>query len=275
MIIVLVLSIVILLVVILWFVFKRVNESPPDTSTPTYSKLMLGDTQHPFAEIERFTPTVSQQLEALPASQQQLSSFTAIFQHAPSLASSVLTGAKDTYVLRFAPDVVAKLNNGTLSLMSAAQGGLRSIAVDANGTIVSHGTLFKISNISSLAVSVFGILAIVSELQYKSQLNRRLINIEQGINEIKEHLKTQDTAILSGNLKQLKSLRIQLDEPKFYEAELSAGIVSLDTIDRECGQILEAYRHHMVRYATELDTLTLSDMFTSNFKDPSTVPLKY
>jgi Skp family chaperone for outer membrane proteins len=56
-----------------------------------------------------------------------------------------------------------------------------------------------------------------------------------------------------------------LDEGGLQEGDLLANLIGLDSIDRDCGRVLEAYRDHMERYKSELDGLKLAGWFTPNF----------
>lgn len=91
------------------------------------------------------------------------------------------------------------------------------------------------------------------------------MRVEKGIQDLKAHFESQDEAILGGSLKQLKSMKLLLEEGDLQEADAFASLIGLDAIDRDCGRVLDAYRGHMERYKSELDGLALSGVFNPDF----------
>lgn len=267
-----------LIFALIWSVLRHTrNSSPPqptqrtsepsDQHAPQYSKLVLGDVEHPSAVIEPFESLPESQLKPLSVSKRQLGQLQTIFRHAPGLAKSAVTATSNTYVLRFPPEVAEGIRNNSLKVMESAEGGLRGVAVDAQGKIVSHATLVSASRVrlAAVAAGIFNILAIATAQYYLPQINNRLVRVEQGIQDIKAHLTSQDRAILVDSLKQLNSMKRLLEEGNFQERDVSAALVNLDAIDRDCGRVLEAYREHMERYRSELDGLTLSGVINPDF----------
>lgn len=270
--------VVFLLLVLIWLTLRRTKGSslaPPTRKTPEpsnqratrYSRLVLGDVEHPSAVIEPFESLPGSQLKPLSVGKQQLGQLQAILRHAPSLAKSAATAASNTYVLRFPPEVAEGIRNNSFKVMESAEGGLRGVAVDARGEIVSHATLVPASNVrmAAIAAGVFQVLAVATAQYYLPQINRRLLKVEQGIRDIKAHLTSQDRAVLIDSIKQLQSMKRLLEAGRFEERDVLAGLIGLDTIDRDSGRVLEAYREHMERYRTELDGLALSGVFNPDF----------
>lgn len=269
---------IVLLLFAIWFIAHRTKSpspaqptqevsEPPDQRPTQYSQLVLGDVEHPLAVIEPFELPVGSRLESLPINKQKLAHLQAILRHAPSLAKSASAAASKTYVLRFPPEAARNIANGSWKIMESAKGGLHGIAIDAQGKVVAHGTLVPASGVSmaAAAAAVFQCLAIVTAQYYLPQINRRLSQIERGIQDIKAHLTAQDTAILVSSLKQLKSMKFSLEEGDFEERNLLTGLIGLDSIDGDCGRVLESYREHMKRYESEFDGLMLEAWFNPDF----------
>jgi len=269
---------IILLFVVIWLMVRHKKNSSSaqptqedseslDQRSTQYSQLVLGDVEHPLAVIEPFEIPVDSRLESLPVNKQKLAYLQAIFRHAPSLAKSASTAASKTYVLRFPPGVEKGIANGSLKIGEATKGGLLGVAKDAQGKIVAHGTLVPASGVSmaAAAATVFQCLAIVTAQYYLPKINNHLSQIGQGIKDIQAHLAAQDKAVLVSSLKQLKSMKLLLEEGDFQERDSSASLIGLDSIDRDCGRVLEAYREHMERYRSELDELTLAGWFNPDF----------
>lgn len=270
--------VLLIVLVVLLFLVGRKKDSPPappaqpppepsDERTVQYSRLVLGDVEEPIAVVEPLEASIEVRRVPLSVDKQQLKGLQSILRHAPRLAKSASNPTTNTYTLKFSPEVAQGIRSGYFDVMKSAGGGLRGVVVDTQGKIVSHATLVPASGIKMAAVAAgaFQILAVVTAQYYLPQINRRLLKIEQGIQDIQAHLIAQDKAILVDNLKQLKSMKLLLEKGVLRERNLSAIHTSLDTIDSDSGRALEAYRDHMKRYKDELDTVNLSGMFEPNF----------
>ena len=238
-----------------------------DQGLVRYSQLVLGDTEEPLATVEYLEGSVALRRSPLPMNDQQLGWLQSIFRHAPRLAKSGSGAAGSTYMMKFPPKVARGIRNGSLEIMKSAQGGLRGIVVDAQGRIVSQATLVSASGVSmtAIAAGAFQVLAVVTAQYYLPQINRRLSQIERGINDIQAHLTTQDKATLIGGLKQLRSVKLLLEEGDLHESDVVTSYVNLDAIDRDSGRITEVYRDRMERHRSELDDLKLSGAFDPDF----------
>ena len=241
---------------------------PPEQTPARYTRLALGDVERPSAVIEPIEPLPETRLRPLSVGERKLEALQTVLRHAPKLAKNASTAASRTYALRFPPEVAAGIRSNSLRVMQSAEGGLRGVAVDAQGKIVSHATLVPASSarVAAVAAGAFQVLAIATAQYYLPQINRRLDQIERGIKEIQEHLASQDRAILTDSLRQLRSTRDLLEEGDFEERDVLAALIGLDTIDRDSGRVQEAYREHMERYRNELDELELSGFFAPDFE---------
>ena len=227
--------------------------------------------------VEPFESLPEFQLKPLSVGKPQLAQLQTILRHAPGLAKSAATATSNTYVLRFPPEVAEGIRNKSLEVMESVEGGLRGVAVDAQGKIVAHGTLESVSRVrpAAVAAGIFNILAFATSQYYLPQISKRLVQVEQGIQDIQEHLKSQDRAILVDSLKQLQSLKRLLEAGDFQERDMLTGLIGLDTIDRDTGRVLEAYREHMGRYKGDLDGLTLSGVVNPDFAAATDTAAQY
>lgn len=274
--------VVLLLAIILWLLIDRRKGSPPprdQTSSETpdqrtsehrpvrYSQLVLGDAEEPLATVESLDASVELRRSPLPMNEQQLGWLQSIFKHAPRLAKSV-SRSTNTYVMKFSPEVAHGIRNGSLDIMRSAQGGLRGIVVDARGTIVSQATLVPASGVRMTAIvaGAFQVLAVVTAQYYLPQINRRLLQIERGVQDIQAHLTAQDKAVLVHSLKQLRSVQLSLEEGDLNEVDVTSQHVNLDAIDRDSGRIMETYRDHMERYKNEFEELDLARWLNPDFE---------
>lgn len=250
---------------------------PPEQHPTEYSRLVLGDVEYPSAVIEPFESLPESRLKPLSVGKPQLAQLQTIFRHAPGLAKSAATASSNSYVMRFPPEVAEGIRNNSLKVMQSAEGGLRGVAVDAQGKIVSHATLVPASKIrmAAIAAGVFQVLAVATAQYYLPQINRRLARIEQGIHDIQEHLATQDRAILADSIKQLQFMKRLLEAGDFEGRDVLAGLIGLDAMDRDSGRVVEAYREHMERYRKEFDELPLSGVFNPDFAVASDKATRY
>ena len=280
---VLVSIIVLLVAVVSWLLINRRRDlsptptgqspsKPPDQPTSDqrpvgYSQLVLGNTEKPLATVESLEAPIKLQRSPLPMNDQQIGWLQSIFKHAPRLAKSGSGATRSTYMMKFSPDVARGIRNGSLEIMKSAQGGLRGIVVDAQGKIVSQATLVSASSVSMTAVAAgaFQVFAVVTAQYYLPQINRRLSQIERGVHDLQAHLTAQDKATLIGGLKQLRSVKLLLEEGNLHENDMVTSHVNLDAIDRDGVRITEVYRDRMQRHRSELDELKLSGAFAPDF----------
>ena len=250
---------------------------PSEIAPTQYSRLVLGDAERPSAVVEPIESLPRSRLRPMPVGKQQLGLLQTISRHAPGLAKSAATASSNTYVLRFPPEVAQGIRNNSLRVMQSAEGGLRGVAVDAQGKIVSHATLVPASSVrvAAIAAGVFQILALATAQYYLPQINRRLARIEQGVREIQEHLESQDRAILTDSLRQLRSARDSLEAEDSEERDVLVALIGLDAIDRDSGRVQEAYRQHMERYKRELDELKLSGFFAPDLEAANEKAARY
>lgn len=284
--------VMLLIFVFVWFRprrMARVPPKPPPEVVPErvpepleqppirHTRLVLRDVERPSAVIEPIESLPESRLRPLPVGRQQLGQLQAMFRHAPALAENAASASSKTYVLRFPPGVAQGIRTNSLRVMQSAEGGLRGIAVDAQGRIVSHATLVPASSVrvAAVAAGVFQVLAIATAQYYLPQINRRLARVEQGIRDLRERLTSQDRAILVDSLRQLRTAKRLLEAGDFEEIDALAGLVNLDAIDRDSGRVLEAHREHMERYGKEFDELALSGFFAPDFEAASEKATRY
>lgn len=233
------------------------------------TKIIFGDEDNPTIEISRYQSSRLDQFEEISLSERQAIKFSNLLQHAPQLAMNVSQIVSHTYVLKFAPEVQQGLSSGSLSLMQSKEGlgTIRAIAVDSqSGRIVAHGNLVSTNRIKPAAtvLAVWQVLAVVTAQVYLSDIQKRLVEIEKGISEIKSWLEDQEIAALVSNLNYLKRIKSYLDKQEFTETDIGIFANQLEHIERESDKSIGLFRVNMSRFVDEFEQIELGGWFTSD-----------
>lgn len=88
---------------------------------------------------------------------------------------------------------------------NSVPGGMRAVAVAADGTIVASGTLVSAANPALVALLAWQVLAVITAQKFLSDINNRLANIEREISSIKQMLDDQTRGRLLGAMDYLRS----------------------------------------------------------------------
>lgn len=243
-----------------------------------YSKLVIGDIDNPFAEIEPFEPETHHGThKKVPLTSTQMGELGAIFQHIPGLASNLLTATSNTYIMRFSPEVAKGIADGTYSIMKAAEGGIRAIAVDSQGKIVGQAALLSASSLQLVAAVtvVWQGLAIITAQYYLSEINSKLEDIKKELIAIKEHMEARDYSILQSSLKQIKEISLTLESPELDKDERNASINELKSIERDCGEVYYTYHKLMEKEFRIFDKSDFSDFWQPKFGEAVRKGLSY
>jgi hypothetical protein len=228
-----------------------------------HNVLVIGDSDHPAVTIAPYTPAITDQLELLAIQPSQKQAFAFLTPHMAYLAHAA--GAQEpTYIVRFAPEVAGQLSDGSARMMTSMEGGLRATAINSNGTIIGNGTLIEQSSrtLAGFAGIIWGVLAIATAQYYLHSINARLQAIERSVQAIQQRLDDQDLATLVNNMKQLRGYFDALRLGNSTEAELFNYVYQVDTIDRECGRVMETFRLAMQREEQHLKNLSMEGWFT-------------
>lgn len=243
-----------------------------------YSKLIIGDTDNPFAEIEPFEPGTHGTHKNISLTSTQMGELGAIFQHIPGLASNILTATSNTYIMRFSPEIAKGIADGTLSIMNATEGGLRAIAVNTRTKeIVKHATLIPASSLHlvSTVTVVWQALAMVTLQHYLPEIKSKLENIQEGLNAVKDHMESKDYAILQSSLKQIKEISLIFESPDLDRDERIAAITTLKGIERDCGEVYYTYSKLMNRESQKFEESDFSDFWKPKFDEAIKKGLNY
>lgn len=247
-------------------------------ASDNYAKIIIGDDDQTFAEIEPINPSTHQQGKPLPLSKNQLKQFGAIFQHVPSLASNLAVATSHTYVMRFPPEVVKGMADGSLKIMDAKTGGVRGIIVNArNGEIFKHVSLHEAGHLQAIAATTMAwqMLAMITAQHYLPEISSKLSYIQHGIDDIKEYMEAEDRGLLKSIIKQVDSITSSISFMDFDEQAHSSNVTTLDSIDRDCDKLARKYLSLMEQYIEKFEKQNFSDFAGAKFQEAVEKGLQY
>lgn len=251
---------------------KPAAESQADTSAiaaptkqlsqPKPNALIVGPVDSPGIMIQAYELGEVDLSKPLKLRNEQVMALETLVRHVPSIALAGANLVSQTYVVRFAPEIAAKLAGGSAKLMRSLEGGARAIAVGADGRILGHGTLIASAlNPIVVATAVWQMLAMVTAQYYLVGINRRLAAIEGKLDALHQRMDDQDAATVVNNFKRLKSIQSSLASGRLTELDVQSFVGEVDAIDRECGRIMEMYMIAMNRTAGQVRTMNLKGTF--------------
>lgn len=209
------------------------------------NNLIIGDPLNPALELTRLPSTIRLGPE-MPVNERLNSVLAPILQHAPGLAlSGAMVAAPNMYIVRYSANVAKGIADGTLTHMPS-QGGILSQVTDGK-RIAGTGVFDKANgiNMAGVALAVWQIMAIVTAQKFLSDINRRLANIERGLQDVKAWLEEEAWSTLNANYRYLFNIVGSLNKMRLSESEVTVFLTQIEQIDRECSQIHELLYRRM------------------------------
>jgi hypothetical protein len=239
----------------------RGARTPPVRPLP--NALVVGDVPHPGIMIQPYAPQMEDRLEPLNLHQEQLSGLEGLMRHVPALALASAQLTTQTYVVRFAPEIARRLGSGSATLMRSLDGGVRAIAVGADGRIIGQGTLIAQTGLgfAAAATAVWQVLALVTAQYYLVGISHTLTAIEEQLDAIRARMDDHEAATLLNNFKRLRSIQAALADGRLTDLDVQSFVATVDTIDGECGRIMETYLIGMERGHQRMRTMNLQGAF--------------
>ena len=209
----------------------------------------------------------------------QLTALNVLFPAAPSLAQNGILLTSNLYKLNFPAEAAQKIADGSWSIMSAADEGVRAIAVDGKNVIQAHGSLHQLTRLRTIAIGVvvWQALAIVTAQKFLSDINRRLARIDKKLGKIQDFLESQQYSRLRSNLSYVQNIANMLNNP---DLEMSEGWVYLsqfESIERECMQDMHHLRMQMKKVYQSFQGQPLEAFFNAgeNLKAAQELAIDY
>ncbi|MDQ7986240.1 hypothetical protein QYS36_14970 [Pseudomonas sp. G34] len=162
-------------------------------------------------------------------------------QLAADLLKGVVTLPNKTLELVFDPEIHKGLVDGTLTIMEAAGGGQRAIAVAGNGKIAGHGRLLEAGKAKQLAAGAFHLLSIAVAQSHLADINRSLTEIQGAIERLQRAIDDKDHAQLRGSMNYLE-----------YLVGFMRDLETPDLFPQEKRNQLEAIKHQTMQWIEQL-----------------------
>ena len=162
-------------------------------------------------------------------------------QLAADLLKGVATLPNKTLELVFDPEIQKGLTEGTLTIMDAAGGGQRAMAVRDNGQIAGHGRLLEGGKAKQLASGAFHLLSIAVAQSHLADINRSLTEIQGAIENLQRTIDDKDHAQLRGSMNYLE-----------YLVGFMRDLESPELFPQEKRNQLEAIKHQTMQWIEQL-----------------------
>lgn len=240
----------------------NIEELEPDSEGDVTFKLLVGDVEAPIIELSP-CPLPSSPLQSVKLDPSVLAQVEALIRAAPGMIATGLHASSTNYILKFAPDVTAQLQAGTLTLMPAVNGGVRAIAVDRSGRIIGHGKLIVSRGLSTVATAalLWQTLALVTAQHYLQDIQHQLREISAGIKDIHDLLIAKEFALLVSHERYLQRIVNLIQQGSARELDMAAVSIQLEHMERECDQVQELMRQLMERQRPRLVEAPLTAWF--------------
>lgn len=162
-------------------------------------------------------------------------------QMAADLLKGVATLPNKTLELVFDPEIHKGLVEGTLTIMDAAGGGQRAMAIASDGKIAGHGRLLEGGKAKQLASGAFHLLSIAVAQSHLADINRSLSEIQGAIEKLQRAIEDKDHAQLRGSMNYLE-----------YLVGFMRDLETPDLFPQEKRNQLEAIKHQTMQWIEQL-----------------------
>lgn len=208
----------------------------PENTSP--NALIIGSETKPDIKIYRHDPGDTHERKLLRIPPSVANGLEPLLRLVPTAAT--MAASTQTYAVQFAPHIATQLASGSATMMQSLEGGLRAIAVNAQGQIIGHGSLISAAlSPAMVATAIWQGLAVITAQHYLHDINLRLEQIEKRLENIETWLEDEERATLLYGLERLRSLRTSIEAGTLTEIDIHAFVQNIETIDHECGKIMK------------------------------------
>ncbi|PDW01931.1 hypothetical protein [Candidatus Viridilinea mediisalina] len=228
-----------------------------DSTPPTETGLLLGTVDDPLLIVTACLPSAAES-PALALPREAHAALNGMLQVLPLASIAAPSGA---YMLQFAPHISSQLATGHATLMQALDGGVRSIAIDAQGKIIGHGTLIPATGINPIftVAAIWKVAAVATAQYYLVAMQRQLHRIEALVEELQQWLDDREVARLVTDARLLQNLFITHSAVVASESLLPMVTQTL-SIAQHAAHVAEARRMSLVRKVEQARTQPLGDL---------------
>ena len=227
-----------------------------------FSKLLLGDETRTWGEITRFVADKLDPKNEVKVSDELKTHLNSWLQNAPNLASSAVGMLANTYALKLDPSLAKGIADGTLSMMSSLQGGVRGQVVDKSGIVRGAASFVSLGGVQGIATAAMAwqLVSMVAMPYYLLNINANLERLSSRLEQIKSFLEQKEYALLAGNLAYLRNIQADLKHQPDVVA-LQTFHHQFETIERETLQVLSFLDRRLNQTAEQFAKVNLEKAF--------------
>jgi hypothetical protein len=195
-----------------------------------------------------------------------------LIERAPSGVATAHNLATDTYRVALSPELLEGVQNGSLQMMKSRemQDALRLNVVTKGGKeIAGQGNLVPASEALQLASAGFQLASFATGQVHLAQINERLEELSEGIQDIKKHLENQQEGELLGKLHYLRRIANQIQNGSLADVDVATVNNQLETIERETLELGAAIQKEAQQRMHELDDIDLDTIMATAYQDAS------
>jgi hypothetical protein len=231
-------------------------------------KIIVGEVEAPLAELLPYDGSPAGNARPVQLDSSVVKAIGDIVRVMPGVVGIGSQALTQTYLLKFAPDVAAQLQAGTATVMQSLQGGVRAVAVDANGKILGNGTLVAARGLSSAATAImfWQTLTVITAQHYLHDMQKQLRELHTAVEDMHDTLLAKEFALLFSHERYLQRTIQIIQRGAANELDISAMSAQLDQMERECDQVQQVMHHLMERQFTRLQSAPLKAVFPWNVK---------
>lgn len=205
------------------------------------NRIIAGDPSDPALEVCRLEKTAKLG-KPLNIDKGLLAALSPMLQHAPGLLLNTAVAASDLFVVKYSPNLMQGLSNGTYSPVFTADGGRLSNVSGEEG-FVGHGEFFKLDgmNAAALGVAAWQVMAMITAQHFMAEINKRLAALEDNVREIRKILEQEMWSKLNANFSYLTQIANTVSERVYSSHEATVFLNQVENIDRECSALQNAF----------------------------------
>ena len=186
-----------------------------------------------------------------------------LLERVPTAADTAQDLVSETYRVASSPELLEGVQDGSLEMMRSqeVQNGLRlNVVSKKGGEVVGQGNLVPKSKVLKLASAGFQLASFATGQVHLAQIDKRLEELNKGVQDVRKHLENQQEGELHGKLRYLRKITTQLRNDSLVEVDVATVNNQLETIERETLELGAAIQKEIQQRRQELKEIKLGGM---------------
>lgn len=236
-------------------------------------RLVLQEGNRDLAIIER--KSLTGQGTRVPAN--MMHALSPLMERVPSLVEGARSMSSDGFRVVLKPEFLKGARIGSFRMMQSREleGAWRLNVIRAEpgpsgepmGRIVGQGSLVPAGEALGLATAAFQIATFVTAQMHLAEINARLAELKDLVEDVLNHLRNEQVGGLLGNIYYLHQVADQLKAGKLQEVEILTLNGQLETVERESLQVSEAILREVDEHVQNLERVNLANWFSTAHTD--------